>query len=50
MLLAWGKRDQAAFDQLMPLVYTELRRLARRHMACHVRRFWTNRRWPLPRT
>ncbi len=32
LLLAWGNGDQEAFDQLMPLVYEELRRLARRHM------------------
>jgi RNA polymerase sigma-70 factor (ECF subfamily) len=32
LLLAWGHGDQAAFDQLMPLVHDELRRLARRQM------------------
>jgi RNA polymerase sigma-70 factor (ECF subfamily) len=32
LLLAWGQGDQAAFDQLMPLVHDELRRLARRQM------------------
>jgi RNA polymerase sigma factor (TIGR02999 family) len=31
-LRAWGGGDQAALDQLTPLVYGELRRLARRHM------------------
>jgi RNA polymerase sigma factor (TIGR02999 family) len=33
LLQAWSKGDQAAFDQLAPIVYAELRRLARRHMA-----------------
>lgn len=32
LLLAWGRGDQAAFDQLIPLVHDELRRIARRHM------------------
>jgi RNA polymerase sigma factor (TIGR02999 family) len=32
LLRAWGSGDQAALDQLAPLVYGELRRLARRHM------------------
>jgi len=32
LLLAWGRGDQAAFDQLVPLVHEELRRIARRHM------------------
>lgn len=32
LLLAWGRGDQAAFDQLMPLVHEELRRIARQHM------------------
>ena len=32
LLLAWGDGDQAALDQLMPLVYAELRRLAHRHL------------------
>ena len=32
LLVAWGRGDQAAFDKLLPLVYEELRRLARRHM------------------
>jgi RNA polymerase sigma factor (TIGR02999 family) len=33
LLLAWGRGEQDAFDQLVPLVYDELRRLARGHMA-----------------
>jgi RNA polymerase sigma factor (TIGR02999 family) len=33
LLLAWGHGEQDAFDQLVPLVYDELRRLARGHMA-----------------
>jgi RNA polymerase sigma-70 factor, ECF subfamily len=32
LLLAWSGGDQAAFDQLMPLVHDELRRVARRQM------------------
>src|ERR1700680_142402 len=32
LLRAWGGGDQAALDQLAPLVYGELRRLARAHM------------------
>lgn len=32
LLLAWGQGDQAAFDQLVPLVHEELRRIARQHM------------------
>ena len=32
LLAAWGGGDQAARDELMPLVYEELRRLARRFM------------------
>jgi RNA polymerase sigma factor (TIGR02999 family) len=32
LLLAWNKGDAQALDRLMPLVYTELRRIARRHM------------------
>lgn len=31
-LLAWGRGDAAAFDQLVPLVHHELRRLAGRYM------------------
>jgi RNA polymerase sigma factor (TIGR02999 family) len=33
LLLAWGDGDQAALDQLIPLVHAELRRIAARHMA-----------------
>jgi len=33
LLLAWGRGDESALDQLIPLVHDELRRLARRHMA-----------------
>ena len=33
LLLAWSDGDQTALDQLVPLVYDELRRLARRYMA-----------------
>lgn len=32
MLQAWGNGDQAALEKLIPLVYDELRRLARRYM------------------
>ena len=33
LLHAWSEGDQGALDQLMPVVYDELRRLARRYMA-----------------
>ena len=33
LLLAWSRGDAHAFDQLVPLVHDELRRLARRYMA-----------------
>ena len=33
LLAAWGSGDQAALDQLVPLVYRELRRIARGHLA-----------------
>jgi len=33
LLLAWGKGDEAALDQLVPLVHDELHRIARRCMA-----------------
>ena len=33
LLLAWGNGDRAAHDELMPLVYGELRRMAKRYMA-----------------
>ena len=32
LLHRWSDGDKAALDQLMPLVYAELRRMARRHM------------------
>ena len=32
LLIAWGNGDQGALDRLTPLVYDELRRLARRYM------------------
>jgi RNA polymerase sigma factor (TIGR02999 family) len=32
LLRAWGDGDPSAFDALMPLVYDELRRMARRYM------------------
>jgi RNA polymerase sigma factor (TIGR02999 family) len=32
LLVAWGDGDEAARDELMPLVYEELRRLAHRYM------------------
>ena len=32
LLLAWGDGDQTALDKLVPLVYDELRRIARRYM------------------
>jgi RNA polymerase sigma factor (TIGR02999 family) len=32
LLAAWGDGDQAAFERLVPLVYAELKRIARRHM------------------
>jgi RNA polymerase sigma-70 factor, ECF subfamily len=32
LLHAWRKGDQAAFEQLLPLVYDELRQLARRYL------------------
>jgi RNA polymerase sigma factor (TIGR02999 family) len=32
LLLAWGRGDRAAFDELVPLVHDELRRMAGRHM------------------
>src|SRR6185369_5832789 len=33
LLVNWGNGDQAALDELIPLVHAELRRLARRYMA-----------------
>src|SRR5215510_552945 len=39
LLLAWSNGDKSAMNQLMPLVYGELRRLAKQHMRrerdCH---------------
>lgn len=32
LLRAWGDGDQTALDKLMPLVYEELRQMAKRHM------------------
>ena len=32
LLLAWSKGDESAFDRLVPLVYQELRTLAKRYM------------------
>lgn len=32
MLLAWGERKPGAEDSLFPLVYGELKRIARRHL------------------
>lgn len=32
LLLKWSKGDNAAFDELIPVVYTELKKLARRYM------------------
>jgi RNA polymerase sigma factor (TIGR02999 family) len=32
LLVAWSEGDHSALEQLMPLVYSELRRIARRHM------------------
>jgi RNA polymerase sigma factor (TIGR02999 family) len=32
LLLAWGRGDESAFHQLMPMVHAELHRLARRQM------------------
>jgi ECF sigma factor len=33
LLLAWRKGDKTALDKLIPLVYEELHRLAKRYMA-----------------
>ena len=32
LLLAWSEGDEAALEKLMPLVYAELHRLAKRYM------------------
>ena len=36
LLIEWGKGNEDALDQLMPLVYAELHRMARRYMASQV--------------
>src|SRR5437016_4930327 len=33
LLIQWGKGDRAAFDELLPLVYRELHKMAKRYMA-----------------
>jgi RNA polymerase sigma-70 factor, ECF subfamily len=33
MLIAWGAGDEGALNGLMPIVYPELRRVARKHLA-----------------
>jgi RNA polymerase sigma factor (TIGR02999 family) len=33
LLVAWGEGDRAALDELMPVVYDELRRLAKNHLS-----------------
>jgi RNA polymerase sigma factor (TIGR02999 family) len=33
LLIQWGKGDRAALDQLLPLVYRELHKMAKRYMA-----------------
>jgi RNA polymerase sigma-70 factor, ECF subfamily len=33
LLMAWGNGDEAALKRLMPVVYPELRRIARKHLA-----------------
>lgn len=33
LLVDWGKGDESALEELMPLVYGELRRMARRYMS-----------------
>ena len=34
LLLSWRQGDAAALDRLLPVVYEELRRVARRHLRC----------------
>jgi len=36
LLLAWGAGDEAALEQLVPVVYRELRRMARRESGSSV--------------
>jgi len=50
LLIAWSEGDQAALEKLIPLVYQELRRLAKRYLrqerpatACNRRRSYTRR-------
>jgi RNA polymerase sigma-70 factor, ECF subfamily len=38
LLAAWSDGDEAALEQLVPIVYGELRRMARRHLARERRR------------
>src|SRR6266481_1675244 len=33
LLIKWSKGDKAALDEMMPVVHSELRRLARKYMA-----------------
>ena len=33
LLVKWSTGDKAALDELMPIIHSELRRLARRYMA-----------------
>ena len=33
LLVAWSNGDKAAFNELMPLVYRDLRKLARRYLS-----------------
>jgi RNA polymerase sigma factor (TIGR02999 family) len=37
LLIAWSEGDEAALDRLMPLIYTELHRLAGSHLRRHRR-------------
>ncbi len=37
LLNQWGNGDAVAFDQLLPLVYRELRKIAKRHIATRTR-------------
>jgi RNA polymerase sigma factor (TIGR02999 family) len=34
LIAAWGRGEEQALNSLMPLVYPELRRIARRHLGC----------------
>ena len=45
LLLAWGQGDERAFEQLVPMVHAELRRIAKRQIGT-VKRDWTiAKRW-----